>query len=314
MCVGEINADIVVKPVSGIDFATDSVIVSDISVHCGGDAMNTAIGLAKLSHEVLIVGRCGKDVLGELVVNKANSYGVQTNGIVFSETKETSKVLVAVNPQGKRCFLHQVGANSEFCLSDVPYSLLKQCGHLHIGGTFHLDKFDGEAAANLLKSAKELGLTTSMDVAYDHHGRWMELIECCLPYLTYFLPSLDEARRLTEEGKVENIVEVLRNKGIENVVIKMGKKGTYTELRDGKKFCIGIYPVVTEDETGAGDGFLAGFLSGIADSCSIENCVVRGSALAAFIVQKVGATQGVPTKKVLLQYIKNTNKPEIKYG
>jgi sugar/nucleoside kinase (ribokinase family) len=313
LCVGEMVADVVVKPVPVIDFKTDSVIVQEISIKNGGDALNTAVGLGKLSHDVVFIGRAGNDVFGRQIVEIAREAGVNVEHVVFSKTEENSKVIALIREDGERCFLHRVGSNKELCAADIDMKVMEQCGHLHIGGTFHLDTFDGEQAAQVLKCATELGLTTSMDVAYDHSGRWLSLIRCCMPYLTYFVPSLNEAQHMLGSEDCRYITEAFKKEGVKNVIVKLGKEGVYCDPEDGKPFRCGTYDVPVVDATGAGDGFMAGLISGIADGLPLTECVVRGTANAAFVIQAVGATSGVPDRSRLLEFINSTERPEIVY-
>ncbi len=313
LCVGEMVADVVVRPVPVIDFNTDSVIVEEISIRNGGDALNTAVGLGKLSDDVVFVGRAGCDMFGRQIVQIAKEAGVDTGHVVYSRTEENSKVIALIRADGERCFLHRVGSNREFCPEDVGVSVMKRCSHLHIGGTFHLDAFDGEGAAGVLKTAVELGLTTSMDVAYDHSGRWFELIRCCMPYLTYFVPSLNEARHMLGSEDCALAASEFKKAGVRNVLIKLGKDGVYCLPETGRAFRCGSYDVEVVDATGAGDGFMAGLLSGLAEKRLLEECVIRGSANAAFVIQAVGATSGVPDRKTLLNFIDKQKKPEIVY-
>ena len=39
-----------------------------------------------------------------------------------------------------------------------------------------MPKFDGQPMANVLKKAKTLGITTSLDTAWDATGKWLENI------------------------------------------------------------------------------------------------------------------------------------------
>ena len=59
LCVGQLAADILVRPVDRVDFGVDTKRVEGIDVKNGGDCMNVAIGLRRLGHRGLadFVGR-----------------------------------------------------------------------------------------------------------------------------------------------------------------------------------------------------------------------------------------------------------------
>ena len=58
--------------------------------------------------------------------------------------------------------------------------------------------------------------------------------------------------------------------------------------------------------------FVGGFIGALDDGESFETSVVRGTATAAFAVQAVGATAGIPDQEELLSFINSTERLEIK--
>ena len=55
LCVGEMVADIVVRPVPAMDTLPDSVTVEQIEIVNGGDALNTAVGLGRMGYELSLI-------------------------------------------------------------------------------------------------------------------------------------------------------------------------------------------------------------------------------------------------------------------
>ena len=82
------------------------------------------------------------------------------------------------------------------------------------------------------------------------------------------------------------------------VIYKMGENGAIT-LIDGEEFRTGIFPVTAVKPNGAGDSFMAGLLSSIADGHSIRNSVLRGSACASIVVSQPGCAPAMPTTDLL---------------
>ena len=313
LCVGEMVADIVVRPVPAMDTLPDSVTVEQIEIVNGGDALNTAVGLGRMGYEVAFIGRAGNDEFGRKVIEAARSAGVCMDGVRCSAGRASSKVIALIREDGARNFLHCPGPNEEFCLEDIPEAVMKKHRHFHIGGTFHLPAFDGPGAAEALRRAKALGLTTSMDVAYDHSGRWLETIRCCMPYLDYFLPSLGEAECMLHTKDPGRIAAELKALGAGSVILKMGEEGSYCSPKTGRAFTCGCYAVDAVDTTGAGDAFVGGFIGGLDSGEPLTDCVVRGTAAAAFAVRSVGASTGIPDGRTLSHFINSTERLEIKF-
>lgn len=93
----------------------------------------------------------------------------------------------------ERSFFHTVGTNAVFSEKDIDYSIIENCDMVFVTGTFLMDTFDGIETMNFLKKCKEMGKTTFLDVCWDAKGNWGELLDMSLPYIDYFMPSIDEA-------------------------------------------------------------------------------------------------------------------------
>ena len=302
ICVGEMVADIVVHPVDAIDFTVDSMLVDDIALKSGGDALNVSLNLAKLGVPVSFQGKAGNDMFGQFLLDNAERTGVDVSRCSRSEKRPNSKVVGLVRENGERCFLHYHGSNEELKLDDIDQGLFSTAEHLHIGGFYHLPEFDGNPAAALLKAAKEAGLTTSMDVAWSQKGKWRELISPSLPYLDYFIPSLNEAQEITGAEKPEEIAAILADHGVSVVILKLGSAGSFCRTAE-RSFYSGAFPSPALDTTGAGDAFVSGILTGLYRKMNIEDAITLGTAVADFVVRKLGATDGTPDFETVSNFI-----------
>lgn len=301
LCIGELSADTVVKPVMPVDFTVDSIPVDVISLMNGGDALNCAINLAKLEIKSGFCGLIGDDVYGRFLYDTARAAGIDVRGMKTTTT-QTCSTIVLIRKDGHRSFLHFRGANAELCFDDIDLQLIDDCRFLHIGGTFHMTRFDGLDAARTLQLARQKGKITSMDVAWDSTGRWLSLIRPCLPHLDYFIPSHNEATAMTGLTDLDEIADFFQNEGVTNVIIKLGELGSYVRT-PSRTFRCSIFSVPVVDTTGAGDSFVSGFLAGLARDWSLEQCVELGTAIAAFCIQEVGATTGTPSFERVMNFI-----------
>jgi sugar/nucleoside kinase (ribokinase family) len=295
LCVGQLAADILVRPVQRIDFGCDTQRVEQIELGNGGDALNVAIGLSRLGRRVGFVGKIGADHWGDYLGAVIEREGLDRRGLKRTTEAGTCAVIVLINPTGERVFFYRGGANDLFGPEDVDPALVAEASLLHVGGTYLLPGFDGAGAAALFASARAQGKITSMDVTWDTDGRWLETIEVCLPHLSYFLPSVREAREITRQDTSEEMAAFLRERGVENVVIKLGEAGCYVQPARGRGFHCPAFPTDVVDTTGAGDSFVAGFLAGVQQGWELAACARLGCAVAALNIRKVGATAGLPT-------------------
>ncbi|MCL2866437.1 MAG: carbohydrate kinase family protein [Clostridia bacterium] len=292
LCVGQLVADILVRPMEALEFTVDTRPVDAIHIKPGGDCLNAAIALKKLGNDVGFCGKVGRDHAGAMLGGIIRDMGIDTRGLLEAPDTATSSCLVAINGQGERTFFYFGGANEKLTASDVPVSLMDECKILHVGGAFSLPELDGDGAASLFRKAKSNGKTTSMDVTWDARGRWLDTIRPCLPYLDYFMPSIGEAQTITGKADAADAARFLLDEGVGTAVIKLGKQGCLV-MNARETFTTPAYTVKTADTTGAGDCFVAGFLTGLLRNWPLTECAGFGCAVAAQCVTQIGATTGV---------------------
>ena len=303
LCVGQLAADILVRPVDRVDFGVDTKRVDGIDIKNGGDCMNVALGLRKLGASVAFAGLVGDDQLGEYLRGVIAAAGIDAQGLRRTREARTCSCLVLINSRGDRTFFYYGGANDLFSLSDLDMAQLDGASVVHVGGTYLLPGFDGEGAAKLFSEARARGKLTSMDVTWDTTGRWLKVIEPCLPHLSFFMPSIREAEQIAGTDVPEEAAGFFQAKGVRTVVIKLGEKGCYVKHGAEPGFHVGAFRTEVVDTTGAGDSFVAGFLTGVLKGWDMESCAAFASAVAAMNIRAVGATAGIPTFEEARQFM-----------
>ena len=308
VCLGILVADVLVKPVDQFPAVGSLQFVEDLSIHSGGCALNTGIALHKLGMDVHVWGQVGQDPFGDFLLDTLREAGLEVTG-VERILRGTSTSVGLISHDGERTFLHYVGANATEPEHWSHWPNLPPARHLHIGGAFLLPGLDGEAMARLLADAKQRGMTTSVDTAYDGSGRWLDLLGPSLPYVDYFLPSEREAAALTKESTPELQSERLLALGVGTCGIKLGAGGCY--LASGsERWRLPVLPVPVQDTTGAGDAWVAGFLAARLQGWPLPAAGLWGNAQGAAAVQAVGASQGVRDSEGLRALLRQYGRDE----
>jgi sugar/nucleoside kinase (ribokinase family) len=304
ICLGILVSDVVAKTVNQIPEKGKLLPIEQISLHTGGCAVNTAIDLAKIGFKSAIIGKVGKDGFGEHLKNQLDLHKVNIDGLVMKEGINTSASVVLSSHDGERTFLHCFGANADFIYNDVNFDIIKNSRILYIAGTNLMPKFDGIPCSQVLKQAKELGIYTAMDTAWDASGRWMEIVEPSLHHLDLFMPSYDEAKMITGKDDPEAIADTLLSKGVKLAVVKLGIDGCYIKNYDGEKHLIPTYSHIKAiDTTGAGDAFSAGFLAGLIMKWDLYKCGKFANAVGTHCVMEIGASTGIRSMKEILEFM-----------
>ena len=303
LSLGIFVVDVLGRPIDRFPEKGKLELFDELEIHTGGCANNTAIGLSRLGISVGGMGKIGSDHFGNVVLQTLTENGVDTTGIQQDANVNTSFTFVAIASDGERSFCHYIGANGELCEADINWELLKTAKILHIAGALVMPKFDGQPMANVLRKAKALGITTSLDTAWDATGKWLETLEPCLPFVDIFLPSLTEAEHLTGTSELPEIAQFFRNYGISTVGIKMGARGSYVAT-DAEELSIPAYRVETIDATGAGDAYAAGFLAGTVMEWELKATAELASATGAACVTAIGTTAGIQNLEETLKICK----------
>lgn len=295
-CVGIIVADVIVKSVDDYPKRGELKRVDSITLHNGGNAMTAAVNLKKLGIDTYMVGKIGNDFFGKYLTECFNEYEIDTRGLKIDRNVQTSASVALIDEKtGERSFLHCAGSDAVFCIDDIDFDIIEESDIVFLTGSFLLDTFDGMQTAEFLKRCKKMGKTTFLDVCWDAKGNWGKLLNMSMPYIDWFMPSIDEAVKISGETDTDRISEVFFERGIKNVVIKMGSDGCFLRQRNdlrGKKFPVvgGITPI---DTTGAGDSFCSGFLAAYAREQSPQECIRFANAAGAACVSAIGATTGI---------------------
>ena len=174
--------------------------VGKANFSAGGVVTNTGLALKVLGCDVLPMGKIADDTYGDVIRKTFELYDAAEHLILCPG--ESSSYTIAIAPPGvDRIFLHHPGTNDSFCCDDLDFDAIARADHLHFGypplmKSTYLN--GGAETVTLLKRAKALGLTTSLDMAAVDEGSeagrqdWAAIIRNVLPWTDFFLPSVEE--------------------------------------------------------------------------------------------------------------------------
>lgn len=302
---GLIVADIIVSPLDRSVFDRDTIRIDPLRYCSGGDAFNVAINIKKMGLDSCVAGVIGNDMSGDFIKKTAFEFGINTEKLDVSEQISTATSIVLCEASGERHFAYNGMANDKFDGNGLDDTFLKRAKLIHIGSTMALKSLDGDRLTRLFKSAKRLGLMTSMDATSDSDNLWYEKIKGALPYTDIFIPSYDEALNITGKRDYRDITEFLIGCGVKTAGVKLGKDGCF--IKSGGEECrLPAYKTdKVVDTTGAGDAFVSGFLTGVIRKMSLEDCARLGSANANFCIREFGAVANTKSFKETYAFMRN---------
>lgn len=197
-----------------------------IDIHVGGSSANTGLAFKKLGADVRILGKAGKDMLGDIVQMQMKEHGI-TRGLIRSDESGTSYSIILAIPGIDRIFLHDSGENDSYSADDVSDRELTGIDLFHFGYPSLMKNMylnDGEELVRLLKRVHDKNIPISLDMAaIDSNSEaaqidWISILERILPYVDVFLPSIEEVLFMADRRKYGDIMDGAKGKDITEVI------------------------------------------------------------------------------------------------
>ncbi len=293
LSIGICVVDALGKPVDRYPEKGKITVFDKMALSVGGPAAASAVTIARMGAGASLVGRIGRDGLGDFFLKYVDESGVDTSHMVRDNTASTPFTFVAVSSDGDRTFFHCPGAGRAFSIDDVDMELVGKAKIVHIGGSFIMDSFDGEGTVDVLKAAKEAGALTSIDTAYNSEKDTESVLCGAFELIDYFFAGYDEGVHITGKKNHREIASCLLDRGCKVVVVKLGEKGSYI-LSEKGGIELKPFPATVVDTCGAGDVYVGGFLFGVLQDWPVEKCGKLGALLSSHSISELGGTTGVP--------------------
>jgi sugar/nucleoside kinase (ribokinase family) len=309
LCTGNLVQDTVVYPADRIpDRGTQWV--ERIEQHLGGNCASSSFAIGILGGRVRPIGCLGNDSFGALIRSKLESVGCDLRFLQTAPAGVSTSASVAlVRSDGSRGFLHNPGASREAFRGFEGFNSdqVADCSHYHLANPFALPGFRA-LAPMALRSARNFGMTTSLDTAWDSKGEWMQVLEPCLPLIDVLFANEDEIRMLTGHAEPASAVQTFRNLGATHVVVKLGPNGSLTFVHgQPEPVATPSFPVQVVDTTGAGDCFVGAFLAGLQRGLDTAAAATLANAAGALNVTALGGVTGLRNYAETVAWMKKSS-------
>ncbi len=241
---------------------------------------------------------------GEWLTARLTDWGVDTS-LIEHRPEEPTGLTVSVSTREDRALFSYYGAN------DMLGSCLRRedwLEHMSSARLVHLATSpDEELDARLIPRLKRAKTAVSLDVQF--HMSWLTSPANLrtLRAADIFFPNEVEAELLAGETGIHRVLRALRAKGLKRVAVKLGGKGAALTW-DQREFFVDAYPTDTEDTTGAGDCFDAGFLFAWMEGEDEQTCLRWGNICGALSTRELGGLRGFPTHEQVVAALQGGSK------
>ncbi|MEM8591400.1 MAG: 5-dehydro-2-deoxygluconokinase [Pseudomonadota bacterium] len=300
---------------AGIDFYTDAGIAVEeaerFSVGLGGSSANIGAGICKLGGQAALVTRVSDDSIGNYCLRQLKRYGVDTRYVtpVGGEFRNSLAVYES-RVEGHRNVIYRNGA-ADFQMDEDDVAVVDYAsyGALITAGTVFAAEPSRSASFKAFELAKAAGLPILFDVDYRPYS-WpspqvaSDVLSRAAALSDMIVGNDEEFGFMAgdyDEGLA--MARSLAEDGVAIVVYKMGHRGAIT-FAGGDEIRTGIYPVEALKPTGAGDSFMAGFVTSLADGHDLKTSILRGSACASITVSRPGCAPAMADTATLEDFLK----------
>ena len=276
----------------------DKLNVGKIDFRTGGGASNAATTFARAGAESFFAGKVGRnDPAALAVLHDLDQEGIDTSLVNFSETYNTdySTVLLANGSDngGERTILTYRGCGYHLRADDWDFAKIfseHEFDWIYITGLAgHFPIYD-----KLFREAEKHGVKIAWNPS-NFELSHPDKLRALLPDVTIFSVNKEEAQKIVDGNKPEDLVRSLRN-SVPIVIVTDGRNGAVA----GDKTSIvkaGLYAPDAKrvDATGAGDAFASMFTIKYAGGSGLRDAVHWASANSASVVNKIGSKPGILT-------------------
>ena len=214
-----------------------------------------------------MITKLGKDAFGDFLIEQLEKAGVHTGKILRTDKANTGLAFVSLKDNGERdfSFYRNPSADLLFNEEEVKAEWFEQGDVLHFCSVDLVESPMKQAHIRAIRIMKEKGGL----ISFDPNVRlplW-DYPEDCRSAILEFLPlahlvkiSDEELEFITGISDVKVAIQSLFTGDVKAVIYTKGAAGADLYVKSGEKWESHGYKDKVQDTTGAGDGFIGGFL------------------------------------------------------
>lgn len=288
--IGSSNTDMIIKadrlPVPG-----ETVLGGTFQMSPGGKGANQAIACSRLGADVSLITRIGNDLFGMQSMEIYRSESIDTSYVFIDEMQPSGVAMISIDGTGENSIMVAGGANQTLSVENISSA----------AATIH--------NADIILLQLEIPLDTvryAVDIAFRSGKKIILnpapaaiLDNSIMDKIYAILPNKIEAEmlsgiKISDLHSAHDAAYAIKQKGVRNVVITMGREGAFFMDADGNCNLLSANNIVTVDTTGAGDVFCGAFSVYLAEGHSLEDSVAFANTAASIAVTRIGAQSSIP--------------------
>jgi len=287
--LGSINADHILN-LAHFPRPGETVIGEQYRVAFGGKGANQAVAAGRAGADIAFIACLGDDAIGERILDQLAQDKIDTASVETVSGEPTGVAMIFVNGEGENTIGICAGANAALtpaCVARHQQVIVDASALL-----MQLESpLESVLAAAKIARASQTQVILNPAPATPLNDELLALVDIITPNET-------EAESLTgiavkSDDDAAHAAEVLHAKGIDTVLITLGRRGVWLS-EQGKGQRIAGFTVKAVDTIAAGDTFNGAFITARLEGKSLHDAVRFAHAAAAIAVTRPGAQPSVP--------------------
>jgi ribokinase len=279
-----------------------AVIGTGFGMFSGGKGANQAVQLARLGAGVTLIGRIGRDFMGDFLLERYREEGIHTEYITQDNETATSLCAIHVDEQGHNDIIVVPQANNRCSASDVE-AAERSIAQADVVLT------QLETTTEAMEKTVELGVKYGKPVVLNPAPA-SKISSELLKKVFLLTPNETEAEEISGIGQDEYDAEEWRKRaagkmhdlGAERVIITLGEAGCYYSSW-GEELFVPAFKIKPEDSTAAGDAFNGALCFALAQGKTVEEAMRWGTAAGALAASRFGSQASLCTMAELVSFL-----------
>tara|TARA_Y100000768_G_scaffold320711_1_gene256548 strand:+ start:1688 stop:2680 length:993 start_codon:yes stop_codon:yes gene_type:complete len=254
----------------------------------GGSVANSLYTLSQFGLDVSFTGRVSNDDVGTSFMKSLKDVGME---IFINQVNHgiTGECLVLITPDHERTMYTHLGVSSELCKDDINKDAIINSKYLLIEGYLVTSEDTKEAALSSLDIAKENNVKKIITLSDPNIVNFFkdDMMQIVKKNFDIIFCNKQESLNISSSDNINSAMEFLK-KFSNEVVITSGSEGAYVSYKN-ELFHMPSIKAKPIDLTGAGDMFLAAYMSARVANKSISEGISFANKCSGRIIEKYGA-------------------------
>jgi ribokinase len=290
--LGSINMDVVVMAARHPQ-AGETVFGRNVHFIPGGKGANQAVAASRLSDDVQLVGKLGRDAFGAELHQFLQRENLDLQYLHFSETTPSGTALITVDDHSENRIVVVSGSNGDLTADDV--------AHVDVAADdllVSVFETPQPAIRALFQKANAVGARTLLNPApaAPFAAGLRDLCDFLVVNETELAYFVGESPDSADLARLKRQAATMRSHDDQTVVVTLGSQGVVC-LHADQFLVVPGRRVNAVDTTAAGDCFVGALAVGLLEGQSMADALAFANVAASLSVQHIGASTSLPYRR-----------------